>query len=78
MQQGKRVEMFGCGMLRRFKLPNVMPSSSVASGERLELFGGATLLRLGGHFPGSAVPHWAPGASGRSILCSGAPRRLPV
>ena len=39
----------------------------------MELFGGATLLRLGGHFPGSAVLHWAPGANGRGLLCSGAP-----
>ncbi|KAK9835402.1 hypothetical protein WJX81_007208 [Elliptochloris bilobata] len=39
--------------------------------KRLELFGGATLLRLGGHFPGSAVLHWAPGADRRGILCTG-------
>ena len=45
----------------------------LGSGERMELFGGATLLRLGGHFPGSAVLHWAPGANGRGLLCSGAP-----
>ena len=41
------------------------------SGDRKQLFGGATLLRLGGHFPGSAVLHWAPGADRRGILCTG-------
>ena len=29
-----------------------------APGDRMDLFGAATLLRLGGHFPGSAVLHW--------------------
>lgn len=40
-------------------------------GERLELFEGATLLRLGGHFAGGTVMHWADGAAGRGALLSG-------
>jgi hypothetical protein len=40
-------------------------------GERLDLFEGATLLRLGGHFAGGTVMHWAPGAAGRGALLSG-------
>ena len=36
-----------------------------------ELFGGARLMRLGGHFPGSAVLHWSKGADGKGILCTG-------
>ncbi len=46
------------------------------AGDRMELFGGATLLRLGGHFPGSACLHWRPGCGGRGILCTGAPHAL--
>ena len=41
------------------------------SGDEKELFGGARLLRLGGHFPGSAVLHWSGGAGGKGILCTG-------
>jgi hypothetical protein len=33
-----------------------------------ELAPGLTLLRLGGHFPGSAVIHWEGGAGGRGVL----------
>jgi len=32
---------------------------------------GATLVQCGGHFAGSAVAHWAPGAGGRGVLLSG-------
>lgn len=35
---------------------------------RRELAPGLTLLQLGGHFPGSAVIHWAAGAGGRGVL----------
>ena len=31
----------------------------ICAGTKLELFHGVTLLRLGGHFPGSSVLHWA-------------------
>ncbi len=40
-------------------------------GERLELPGGLTLLRLGGHFAGGTVLHWPGGADGRGALLSG-------
>ena len=41
------------------------------SGETLALQDSVTLIRLGGHFPGSTVLHWRDGADGRGILCSG-------
>lgn len=41
------------------------------SGDEKELFGGTRLLRLGGHFPGSAVLHWSNGAAGKGVLCTG-------
>ncbi|MFJ1457304.1 MBL fold metallo-hydrolase [Nocardia sp. N2S4-5] len=37
---------------------------------RVELLPGLTLRQLGGHFPGSAVLHWAAGADGRGVLFS--------
>src|SRR5258708_8772943 len=40
-------------------------------GETLEIAQGVTLLRLGGHFPGGTVLHWADGADGRGALLSG-------
>ncbi len=36
----------------------------------VEVLPGATLVQCGGHFPGSAVLHWAAGAQGRgAVLC---------
>ena len=32
---------------------------------------GLVLHQLGGHFPGSAVAHWAAGAAGRGVLLTG-------
>jgi glyoxylase-like metal-dependent hydrolase (beta-lactamase superfamily II) len=40
-------------------------------GEILEIARGVTLLRLGGHFPGGTVLHWADGADGRGAILSG-------
>lgn len=40
-------------------------------GETLELVPNVTLLRLGGHFPGGVVLHWADGPEGRGALLSG-------
>ena len=40
-------------------------------GEMLEIVPGVTLLRLGGHFPGGTVLHWADGADGRGAILSG-------
>jgi len=37
----------------------------------LEVLPSVTLIQCGGHFPGSAVLHWAAGASGRGVLLSG-------
>jgi glyoxylase-like metal-dependent hydrolase (beta-lactamase superfamily II) len=37
-------------------------------GETQSLGEGLTLIRCGGHFPGSAVLHWAAGAEGRGVL----------
>jgi glyoxylase-like metal-dependent hydrolase (beta-lactamase superfamily II) len=37
----------------------------------LALFPGVTLVQCGGHFPGSAVLHWAEGARGRGALLTG-------
>jgi glyoxylase-like metal-dependent hydrolase (beta-lactamase superfamily II) len=40
-------------------------------GDSHELAPGLTLLRLGGHFPGATVLHWAGGAGGKGALLSG-------
>ncbi len=39
-------------------------------GETKTLLEGLTLVRCGGHFPGSAVLHWAAGAQGKGALLS--------
>jgi glyoxylase-like metal-dependent hydrolase (beta-lactamase superfamily II) len=39
--------------------------------EAVGVLPGVTLIQCGGHFPGSAVVHWAPGADGRGVLLSG-------
>jgi hypothetical protein len=40
-------------------------------GDTQPLFGGLTLIRCAGHFPGGAVLHWPAGAEGRGALLSG-------
>jgi hypothetical protein len=40
-------------------------------GDSLQIAAGMTLLRLGGHFEGGTVLHWADGAEGRGALLSG-------
>jgi hypothetical protein len=49
------------------------PDESISfwDGDRLDLLDGLTLLRLGGHFAGGTVLHWAAGANGRGALLSG-------
>ncbi len=37
----------------------------------IELPGGLTMIRCGGHFPGASVLHWPDGADGRGALLSG-------
>jgi hypothetical protein len=39
--------------------------------ESVELVPGVTLARIGGHFDGAAVVHWAAGADGRGALLTG-------
>jgi glyoxylase-like metal-dependent hydrolase (beta-lactamase superfamily II) len=39
-------------------------------GETLDLLPGVTLIRGGGHFPGSSMLHWADGAGGKGVLCA--------
>jgi hypothetical protein len=41
------------------------------SGETHRLGEGLTLVRCGGHFPGSTVLHWADGAGGKGVLLTG-------
>ncbi|WP_199435046.1 hydrolase [Qaidamihabitans albus] len=38
---------------------------------KLDVLPGVTMSQPGGHFPGSAVVHWAAGADGRGVLLSG-------
>jgi glyoxylase-like metal-dependent hydrolase (beta-lactamase superfamily II) len=40
-------------------------------GEAQPLWGGLTILRLGGHFAGSSALHWPAGAEGRGALLTG-------
>ena len=40
-------------------------------GDTLELADGITVIRCGGHFPGSSVLHWVAGAEGRGVLLTG-------
>jgi len=46
------------------------PAVETWEGER-EVLPGVVLSQPGGHFPGSAVVHWAAGADGRGVLLSG-------
>ena len=46
------------------------PAVELWSGVR-EVLPGVTFLQCGGHFAGSAVAHWAPGAGGRGALLTG-------
>ena len=51
----------------------VRPDAAIKpwEGDTLKLWDGVTLVRCGGHFPGGTVLHWAGGAGGRGIVCSG-------
>lgn len=40
-------------------------------GQSKELLPGATLICVGGHFPGGTVLHWADGAEGKGVLLPG-------
>lgn len=41
------------------------------SGDSFEMAPGATIVRTGGHFPGSSVLHWAAGAGGKGAMLTG-------
>ena len=47
------------------------PAFMFWKGETCELWDGLTLVRCGGHFPGSDVLHWADGADGKGALLTG-------
>lgn len=47
------------------------PAINFWSGDKLPLFGGLELVRLGGHFPGATVCFWPDGASGRGAILGG-------
>jgi glyoxylase-like metal-dependent hydrolase (beta-lactamase superfamily II) len=51
----------------------VRPDSAIQfwEGDTKEVLPGLTILRCGGHFPGSSVLHWAEGASGKGALFTG-------
>jgi glyoxylase-like metal-dependent hydrolase (beta-lactamase superfamily II) len=60
--------------LHRDNEPWVMrPDSCIQywEGETHTLGDGITLIRCGGHFPGSTVLHWAAGADGKGVLMTG-------
>src|SRR5690606_40892821 len=44
------------------------PAIHYFEGETLDLGQGITLVRCGGHYPGSTVLHWAGGAGGEGVL----------
>ena len=59
------------GMDRRF-IPRLDPVISLWEADRLDLAEGVTVLRCGGHFPGSSVLQWASGgAEGAGALLTG-------
>ena len=41
------------------------------TGESRDVVPGVRLVHCGGHFSGSAILHWAPGADGRGVLLTG-------
>ena len=47
------------------------PQSVRTWSDTLEVLPGVTLIQCGGHFPGSAVVHWADGAEGAGALLTG-------
>jgi hypothetical protein len=47
------------------------PNIQFWGGDQLDLFGGLTLIRCGGHFEGGTVVHWADGEGGEGALLTG-------
>jgi hypothetical protein len=52
-------------------IQNPHPWIKFWDGETHNLLADVTLIRAGGHFPGGTVLHYAQGAAGRGIVCSG-------
>jgi hypothetical protein len=50
---------------------NPSPNIRLWQGDTLKLWDGVTLIRCGGHFEGGTVLHYAGGAGGRGVVCSG-------
>lgn len=50
---------------------NPGPNVRLWEGGSFDLLPDVTLIRCGGHFPGANVLHWAGGAGGKGIVCSG-------
>ena len=42
-----------------------------SAGDQLKSLADITVLRMGGHFPGSCVLHWPGGSDGKGTLFSG-------
>jgi hypothetical protein len=47
------------------------PAVRLLEGETFAPLPDVTLIRGGGHFPGGTILHWANGAGGRGVLCTG-------
>ncbi|MGA2892458.1 MAG: MBL fold metallo-hydrolase [Xanthobacteraceae bacterium] len=47
------------------------PAITLWDGGTKSLWNGVTLVRCGGHFEGGTVLHWAGGAGGQGVVCSG-------
>jgi glyoxylase-like metal-dependent hydrolase (beta-lactamase superfamily II) len=58
------------GMDRHF-VPRLDPVITFWEGDTLDLGEGMTVIRCGGHFPGSSVLHWESGADGGGALLTG-------
>jgi glyoxylase-like metal-dependent hydrolase (beta-lactamase superfamily II) len=58
------------GMDRHF-VPRLDPVITFWDGDTLDLGEGMTVIRCGGHFPGSSVLHWENGADGGGVLLTG-------
>jgi hypothetical protein len=50
---------------------NPHPNIKHWDSDTLDLLPDVTLIRCGGHFPGGTVLHWAKGAGGKGVVCSG-------
>jgi hypothetical protein len=66
----ENVPVYLHAMDRKF-ITRLDPVVTFWEGDRLELAEGMNLIRCGGHFPGSAVLHWAKGADGKGALLTG-------